>query len=62
MRIMAERMTQPFYHLNFIWKLTKSYKILTNYQKYGRNLFTKVKFIKMQNHFLYSHHFEIVCF
>lgn len=41
-RIMAERMVQPIYHLDFIWKLTKSYQKLQKYHKFGRDIFNKV--------------------
>lgn len=35
-------MVQPIYHLDFIWKLTKSYQKLQKYHRFGRDIFNKV--------------------
>lgn len=41
-RIVAKRVLQPLYHIDFIWNRTEYAARLRKYNKYGRELFSKV--------------------
>lgn len=41
-RIVAERVLQPLYHIDFIWNRTQSAANLRKYNKFGREVFGKV--------------------
>lgn len=41
-RIVAQRVLQPIYHIDFIWNRTEYAARLREYNKFGRELFAKV--------------------
>lgn len=52
-KIVAKRVLQPLYHIDFVWNLTEYAQRLRKYNQFGRELFGKVSNSSKEHDFKY---------